>query len=240
MFKNLKNFRLYSLICAIAFFISGGSLLLAVIGYSIVGIIAVFASNNFFLGLILFLFFAVFIGIYALFGVYIIYFGNLYLKRSEVSKKLELIEESEVHQQLEVLKDIERREFWIERLIYYATAYLGSIVMICTLIFAPFGILSILWLESQRKMDRAKDKFNFNANEIDIVTKRDNSNEIFKLIQKKVKYEAWATILLVIGIILSIVGFVLMFSLAYNTVQKDYKPNTIQKNTMPKYFDINE
>jgi hypothetical protein len=224
MFKNLKSFNTYSLIVAIMLYIFAGISILGGIGYLAFGFIAAFGisgKSGMFAALLYLLLMIVVSAIYIGLSVFMIYQANHYLKRSGEAQKLDMLDPSDASGQLTILKEIERREFWIERILYYPSLYLSAIIMCITIVFAPLGIITLLGLESQRKMDLLKNKFNFNSDVLPVEDRRDNSKQIFEYIQSKTKWEAWAYILGVLSLILFIVLMVAVMSLVAFNIQNN-------------------
>jgi hypothetical protein len=231
MFKNIKSFNAYSLIAAILMYISAGFLILFGLVYGVIGLLGSIgllgASGSAGIPIFVVLFFillSIFIfSIYFAIGLTGVFVANHYIKRSNEAKKL--IDNDDSQEQMTILKDIERHEFWIERLMYYPANYISGIFMICTVVLAPVGILTILITNNQRKMDLLKDKTNFTSDSLSLESKIENSNEIFKLIDKKVKLQVWSV---VAGVLCSIIFMVITFGLL-----SQIKPTNYYQNTLP-------
>jgi hypothetical protein len=231
MFKNIKSFNAYSLIAAILIYISAGFVILTGLIYLVLGLLGslglIGASSSGGIPILAVLFFVlifIFIAsIYIVFGVTLVFAANHYIKRSNETKKL--IDSDDQQEQLIILKEVERHEFWIERLMQYPVNYISGIFMICTIVFAPVGILMIMMTNTQRKMDLLKDKYNYGTDTLSVESKIENSNEIFKFINKKVQLQVWVAIA---GLICSI----LFLSVSF-TLLSQIKPTSYYQNTLP-------
>ncbi len=232
MKENIKHFKNYSIFIAVVLYISGILGILGGIGTVLLSffLLASSVAVGPIFGITAFLIYLLIGLVYIAFSVFAYFVGNQYLKRGSEAQELLELTDDQKDRELTILKSIERREFWIERLLLYPSLYGGAAILIATIIFAPVGVFMILSAENQRKMDLLKDKYNFNTIDPTVDTKVVNSEEIFEHIKKKTKFDAW-------GIIASIICFfaflvILIGAIAYLTPQFDKQLRT----TTPDYI----
>jgi hypothetical protein len=214
MENNLKNFTFYTILCSVFMYLAGFGFILfgimcAIFG-TVGGVSLLGVKNAGPLGTLLLasmgILYAV---IYGGLGVFMVILANKYNERLNRAKDL-LVSGLSDMEQLTILKDLERREFWIERLSIYPTLYLSAFLLVTTVIFAPFGIILFFWTQAQKRMDSLKNNYNFNAQEADTSTRITNSTEILKEVQNKIKWEAWSYILSVIAIVVLIILVIIL------------------------------
>jgi hypothetical protein len=241
---ELKNFNVYTIICTVFMYLSGFGMVLGGLGAIGFGLVSGFAAGSYstgsvfgpVIGLLVFLAFLVYAALYIVLGGFVIILANKYVARLNKSKEL-LDESLNPTEQLTILKDLERREFWIERLSIYPMLYISAFFMCVTIIMLPAGIVMFMFIQSQRRMDIIKNNVNFNAVEADTNTRVIQSNLILDEVKSKIKWEAFAYILAFITSILLIIGFVGLLLAIPNGASGPYKINPKNKNTSPFIFE---
>jgi hypothetical protein len=240
MKENIKHFKNYSLFLAIILFITGVLGVLVGLGMLIGSFFILLASAAVgpVVGVISFLIYFMIGLLYIGISAFSFVVGNQYLHRGNEAQELLDIEDDNSERKLQVLKSIERREFWIERLFTYPGLYGSALFMILSVVFLPLGIFMLLSAESQRKMDLLKDKYNFTSEVPALDTRINNSEDIFEHIKKKTKFDVWGILSSILSLILLTVIMVAGYLYIAPQVEQQFRtsPNNIYKN-LPQEFE---
>jgi amino acid transporter len=240
MKENIKHFKNYSLFLAIILFITGVLGILVGLGMLIGSFFILLASSvaGPLFGVIAFLIYFMIGLLYIAISAFCFVVGIQYLHRGNEAQELLDVEDGNSERKLQILKSIERREFWIERLFNYPSLYGGALLMILTVVFLPLGIFMLFSAENQRKMDLLKDKYNFTSEVPSLDTRITNSEDIFEQIKKKTKFDAWGIISSVLSLILLTVLMVAGYLYIAPQVEQQLRtsPNNMYKN-IPSEFE---
>jgi MFS family permease len=233
---ELKNFNVYTIICTVFMYLSGFGMVLgglSALGFGLIGGITAGSNSTFgpIAGLFILVAALVYALLYIILGGFMIILANKYVARMNRSREL-LDDSLNSQEQLTILKDLERREFWIERLSIYPMVYISAIFMICSIVLLPAGVVLLMLVQSQRRMDIIKNNVNFNALEADTNTKVIQSNLILDEVKSKIKWEAISYIVMFVtgavffaGLIAVIIAVPKSTTGPYQTLPKNNKRN---------------
>lgn len=236
---DLKNFNVYTIICTVFMYLSGFGMVLGglgAIGFGLIGGLAAGSNGTFgpIAGVFIVLASLVYALLYIILGGFMIILANKYVARMNRSREL-LDDSLNLQEQLTILKDLERREFWIERLSIYPMIYISAIFMICSIILLPAGVVLLMLVQSQRRMDIIKNNVNFNAFEADTTTKVIQSNLILDEVKSKIKWEAISYIVMFITGAVFFAGLAAVILTIPSATNSPYQtlPKNNKKNNNP-------